>query len=74
MEIGLLKKEIIGQGGSAITESVTVRKYEIMDGEPENNEEIPIRVYLSSADLCPSYSDVGNRFSVKWFVNLVIID
>ena len=45
-----------------------------MDGAPVRGEQIPIRLYLSGFDLTPSYSNVNNRFSVKYYINLVLID
>ena len=35
---------------------------------------IPIRLFLSRLDLTPTYRAVNNVFSVKYFVNLVLVD
>lgn len=51
-----------------------VAKYEVMDGEPASRECIPIRLYLSNYDLTPSYGNVLNKFSVRYFLQLVLID
>jgi len=45
-----------------------------MDGSPAKDEIIPIRLYLTGYDLTPTYSNVNNKFSVKYFINLVLID
>lgn len=46
-----------------------------MDGCPTKEETIPIRLYLSSTDqLGPSYNNVNNKFSVQYFLHLLIID
>lgn len=45
-----------------------------MDGAPVKGECIPIRFYLASTELTPTYKNVNNRFSCKYFLNLVLID
>ena len=68
------------QGGNAdaniLTETQTLTKYEIMDGAPVKGEQIPVRLYLKGipADLTPTYDAVNNRFSVRYFLNLVLVD
>ena len=74
MEVCIVKRETIGAGQSATSENETVCKFEVMDGAPVRGEQIPIRLYLSGFDLTPSYANVNNRFSVKYFINLVLID
>lgn len=49
-------------------------KYEVMDGCPYKGEVIPIRLYLNGVDLTPSHKNVGGKFSVKHFINLVLVD
>jgi len=58
------------------TETQTLVKYEIMDGAPVKNEIIPVRLSLRGmpADLTPTYTAVNNRFSVRYFLNLVLVD
>mmetsp|Transcript_8533 Transcript_8533/g.10953 ORF Transcript_8533/g.10953 Transcript_8533/m.10953 type:complete len:359 (-) Transcript_8533:266-1342(-) len=58
------------------TENQTLIKYEIMDGAPVRGEIIPVRLYLNAipADLCPSYENIHNRFSVKYLLSLVLVD
>jgi len=59
-----------------LTETQTLIKYEIMDGAPVKGETIPVRLYLHGipADLTPTYDAVNNRFSVRYFLNLVLVD
>lgn len=45
-----------------------------MDGPTIRGEEIPIRLYLNSFPLTPSYPNISNRLSVRHFINLVVID
>lgn len=35
---------------------------------------IPVRLYLSGYDLTPTYKNVQGRFSVKYFLNLILVD
>lgn len=37
-------------------------------------ESIPIRLYLSPYDLTPTYSDIHNKFSARYYLNLVLVD
>jgi vacuolar protein sorting-associated protein 26 len=66
-----------GQSSQNIfTETQTLVKYEIMDGAPVKGEVIPVRLSLAGipADLTPTYTAVNNRFSVRYFLNLVLVD
>eukprot|EP00940_MAST-03C_sp_MAST-3C-sp2_P001087 g1087.t1 len=77
MEIAIIRRESTLTGGnSQQTESTTMKPtYEIMDGCPVRGEAIPVRLFLSQYDLSPTYKDVHNKmFSVRYFVNLVLID
>lgn len=35
---------------------------------------VPIRLFLSNLDLTPTYRSINNVFSVKYFLNLVLVD
>lgn len=37
-------------------------------------ESIPVRLFLGGFELTPSYRNVHNKFSVKYYLNLVLID
>ncbi|RVW90708.1 Vacuolar protein sorting-associated protein 26A [Vitis vinifera] len=37
-------------------------------------ESIPIRLFLSPYELTPTYRNINNKFSVKYFLNLVLVD
>lgn len=45
-----------------------------MDGAPVKGELVPVRFYLASTDLAPTYDNVNNRFSCRYSLNLVLID
>ena len=64
------------QSQNIFTETQTLVKYEIMDGAPVKGEVIPVRLSLNGipADLTPTYTAVNNRFSVRYFLNLVLVD
>lgn len=74
MEIEIRRRETTGSGSNMHNESETVAKYEIMDGAPVRGETIPIRLFLSPYDLSPTYRDVHNKFSVRYYLNLVLVD
>lgn len=74
MEIAILKRESVGNGPNIFHENETIAKYEIMDGAPVKGESIPIRLFLAGYDLTPTMRDVAKRFSIKYFLNLVLID
>jgi len=45
-----------------------------MDGAPVRGESIPIRVFLAGYDLAPSMKDINKKFSVRYYLNLVLMD
>lgn len=62
--------------GSVVTETQTLTKFEIMDGAPVKGEIIPVRLYLGGipADLTPTFNSGNNRFTVRYYLNLVLVD
>ncbi|KNC71566.1 hypothetical protein SARC_15892, partial [Sphaeroforma arctica JP610] len=74
MELAIVRKETLGVGKGTSTETQTVTKFEIMDGAPVKGESIPIRLFLAGFDLTPSMTDICKRFSVRYYLNLVLID
>lgn len=51
-----------------------ITKYEICDGKPDAEDVVPIRMHIGCYDLTPTYKDVNNYLSVKYYLKLVIID
>ena len=48
-----------------------------MDGAPVKGEVVPVRLHLGGipADLTPTFESAQNkRFSVRYFLNLVLVD
>lgn len=74
MELAVIRREAAGVGTNTYNESENITKYELMDGAPVKGECVPIRLFLSSLDLTPTYRSVNNVFSVKYYLNLVLVD
>lgn len=74
MEIQILRRESTGLGVNMSTDLETLAKFEIMDGAPVRGESIPIRLFLSCYDLTTTMRDVNSKFSVRYFLNLVLLD
>ena len=45
-----------------------------MDGAPVRGESIPIRLFLAGYDLTPTMRDINKKFSVRYYLNLVLVD
>lgn len=45
-----------------------------MDGAPVRGESIPIRLFLSGYELTPTMKDINKKFSVRYYLNLVLVD
>lgn len=74
MEISIIRRETTGHGANVYNESETVSKFEIMDGAPVKGESIPVRIFLGGFRLTPTYTHVCNKFSIKYYLNLVLVD
>lgn len=74
MELAIVRKETVGQANNSNTESESLAKYEIMDGCPSKGQVIPIRMYLNAYDLTPTMANISGKFSVKYFINIVLVD
>ncbi|CAD8092417.1 unnamed protein product [Paramecium sonneborni] len=74
MELVLIRKEQIGIGSSQQIDNETLIKYELMDGCPQKGEVVPIRLFLSGINMSPSFNNVGGKFSVKYILNLILLD
>ena len=62
-------------GAVALSESETLTRYEIMDGAPVRGDRIPIKVPLGGlAALTPSMVVANGLLSVRYFLNLVLVD
>lgn len=74
MELAIIRREVVNAGSDKRNDSETLAKFEIMDGAPVKGESIPVRLYLAPYALAPTYNNVHNKFSVRSFLNLVLVD
>lgn len=75
MEVAVIQREAAGPPGSIVNDSETLTRFEIMDGCPVRGEKIPIRLYMGGlAALTPTYPSIANLLTVRYFLNLVLID
>mmetsp|Transcript_123091 Transcript_123091/g.241453 ORF Transcript_123091/g.241453 Transcript_123091/m.241453 type:complete len:136 (-) Transcript_123091:28-435(-) len=74
MELNIIRRENCGSGSSPQSDQEILTKFEIMDGAPVKDQCIPVRLYLTGFELTPTYKNVQNKFSVKYFLNLVLVD
>ena len=74
MEIAIIRRESTGTGANATPASDTITKFEVMDGAPVRGESIPVRLFLASAPLTPTYKTVNNKFTCRYYLNLVLVD
>ena len=73
---GSMNGQVNSNGNNNVIETQTLIKYEIMAGAPVKDERLPVRLYLNAipADVGPTYTNVNNRFSVSYLLNLVLVD
>ena len=74
MELAIIRRESCGSGAELFNASETITKYEVMDGAPVRGESVPVRVFLGGFGLTPTFRNVNNKFSVKYFLNIVLVD
>jgi vacuolar protein sorting-associated protein 26 len=74
VQLQILQRETAGIGAAAVTENQIVASFEILDGTPKTGDSMPIRLFLSSYSLSPTMRNIEERFTVKYYLNLVIVD
>ncbi|TYJ26589.1 hypothetical protein E1A91_A07G130400v1 [Gossypium mustelinum] len=74
MELEIRRRESTGSGPNTHVETETFAKFELMDGASVRGESIPIRLFLSPYELTRTYQNINNKFSVKYYLNLVLVD
>ncbi|KAL0824646.1 hypothetical protein Bca101_048323 [Brassica carinata] len=74
MDLEIRRRESTGAGANTHVETETLAKFELMDGAPVRGESIPVRLFLSPYDLTPTHKNINNKFSVKYYLNLVLVD
>lgn len=74
IEVHLIKVESIGSGVNKKLDTDLIYKFEIVDGCPEANEVVPVRMFINSYEtLSPTYRDVNNMVSVKYYLKFVVV-
>lgn len=73
IELKIVREECIPPNSSTADRD-PVLEYEVCDGTPEVDEEIPFKIHLIAVDLSPSYTNVNNRFSVKYYLRVHTTD
>ena len=71
IEIHFVKKEMYGGNKS---DTVLISKYEIVDGCPADGDVVPIRMFLNGFTLSPTYKELNNVMSIKYFLKFVVFD
>ncbi|MBA0651336.1 hypothetical protein Goklo_018669 [Gossypium klotzschianum] len=74
MDIEIRRRESTVTGATNHVETETLAKFELMDGAPVRGESIPVRLFLSPYELTPTHRNINNKFSVKYYLNLVLVD
>lgn len=74
MELCVIRKEYSGNSQNPVLETDTLTHYEIMDGLPAEGTVVPIRFYLQPLNLTPTMYRVDDRFSICYYLSLVIVD
>jgi len=76
MELNIVRREATNSTAeeNQIIEHETLTKYQVMDGAPVRDQWVAFRLYLAGSDLTPTYKNVQDSFSVRYFLNLVIVD
>lgn len=72
--LNVIRKEFVGLGKDANCYEDIVGSFEILDGPVAKGDAIPIRVFLKSCNVTPTYMNISNRAAVKYFVSLSLRD
>lgn len=72
-EVSLIRRETTGTGANLFHENETIARFEVMDGMPAKGESVPVRFFLTPYSLSPTYRNVNNKFSVRYFLNLILV-
>lgn len=71
----IVKKEILEEKDNVISNTQDIYAFEILDGYPISNKQIPLRLFLAGVpNLTPTYEKINNKISVWYFLELKIID
>lgn len=74
MEVSIIRRETIGTSPNQYSNSETITRFQIMDGNPNRGETIPLRMFLNGYALTPTFRDVNKKFSVRYYLSLILVD
>eukprot|EP00834_Sanchytrium_tribonematis_P002285 NODE_67_length_25542_cov_1.476831.p6 type:complete len:404 gc:universal NODE_67_length_25542_cov_1.476831:21081-22292(+) len=75
IELQILRKEAVGSFSTTNAfDQQIVASYQVVDGPVSKGDTVPIRCFLAALDLSPSFKDVEKRISIRYFLNLVLVD
>ncbi|CAN8323937.1 unnamed protein product [Cochlearia groenlandica] len=74
MDLEIRRRESTGAGANTHVETETLAKFELMDGAPVRGESIRVRLFLTPYDLTPTHKNINNKYNVKYYLNLVLVD
>ncbi|KAG5331506.1 hypothetical protein C0989_008042, partial [Termitomyces sp. Mn162] len=72
-ELSIIRHETTGAPPNQCNKFETITKFEIMGGASVRDETIPIHLLLGGFDLTPTLRDVDKKFSMRCYLNLVLI-
>ena len=72
--VQIVRKESIGYGKKLRTYNEIVGNYEILDGPVAKGDSVPIRIFLKSCNATPTYNNISNRASVRYYANIFLKD
>lgn len=72
--LNVVRKEFVGFGKEANCYEDVVGSFEILDGPVAKGDAVPIRIFLKSCNVTPTYMNISNRAAVKYFIQLCLRD
>mmetsp|Transcript_20000 Transcript_20000/g.20060 ORF Transcript_20000/g.20060 Transcript_20000/m.20060 type:complete len:143 (-) Transcript_20000:31-459(-) len=70
----IVKKETIQTIEGSYSENHLLGTFEVLDGMITKGDSVPIRVYLKPYELSPTYTNLLNKVSVRYYINIILED
>eukprot|EP00835_Amoeboradix_gromovi_P000293 NODE_10_length_47437_cov_0.363429.p11 type:complete len:388 gc:universal NODE_10_length_47437_cov_0.363429:8898-10061(+) len=75
IELQILRKEGVGTfSTSNASEQQIITSLQVVDGSISKGDMVPIRLFLAALQLSPTFKEIEKRISVRYFLNLVLVD
>ncbi len=75
IELQILKKEAVGSfSTSNASDQSIASSYQVVDGPISKGDVVPIRCFLSALQLSPTFKEIEKRISIRYYLNLVLVD